>query len=108
MSIDTTFKPIGATALVGVTAVQVCDKGAYLGVITFRVRCVNAAAQYLTWGSQSGVASAGAPTAGSPVQNTIGMAPGAVAYLDVPAASYFISGSAASFEVTGGTGGTGG
>lgn len=108
MSIDTTFKPATPTVLVGATAVAVVDKGAYQGVTTFRVRCVNVAAQYLTWGPTSGVTAAGAPIAGTPVQNTIGLAAAGVAYIEVPSASFFIASAAASFEVTGGTGGTGG
>lgn len=108
MSIDTTFKPIGATALVPASSatVQVVDKGAYLGVTTFRVRCVIAG--YLNWSAQSTVGAAAAPTAGSPSQNTIGMAAGAVAYLEVPASSYFRGDGTATFELTPGMGGSGG
>lgn len=108
MSIDVTFKPIGVTALVpaSTATVQVVDKGAYLGATTFRVRCVIAG--YLNWGQQSTLGAAVAPSAGTPSQNTIGMAAGAVAYLEVPASSYFRGDGTATFELTPGTGGTGG
>ncbi len=108
MSVDTTFKPIGATAFVPATTATVrpVDSGAYLSVTTFRVRCVIAG--YLNWGSQSTLGAAVAPTAGNPSPNTIGMAANAVAYLEVPANSYFRGDGTATFEITPGTGGTGG
>ena len=106
MSVDTTFKPIGATTLVGATALQLVDTEASAGDCTFRVRCL--VTGYLTWGP-SGVTSKGAPVAGTPSVNTIGMtAGGNAAYIEVPAASFFVSSNAAGFEVTPGSGGTGG
>lgn len=107
MSIDTTFKPIGQTVLVGVAAVAAVDKGAQAGVTTFRIRNTNVAANYITWGPTAAVTAAGAPVAGTPSVNTIGVPIGGVVYLEVPAASFFIA-TLASFEVTPGTGGIGG
>jgi hypothetical protein len=104
MSIDTTFHPITQTILVGTSAVQV-STDTQLDATTFRVRCLVAA--YLTWGGP-GVTAKGPPAAGVPVFNTIGLAVGGVAYIEVPANSFFISNVAASFEITGGKGGVGG
>ncbi len=107
MSVDTTFKPLGPTTLVGVTAVAPMTKDAAGGVTTFRLRCL--ATAYLTWGPSSSITAAGAPSAGTPSSNTIGMTTGGnAAYIEVPAGSFFISSVAASFEVTPGSGGTGG
>jgi len=105
MSIDTTFHPITQTVLVGTTAVQVAPD-TQLDATTFRVRCL--AAAYLTWGP-TGVTAKGAPAAGVPVFNTLGMSVvGSVMYIEVPSNSFFISNVAASFEITGGKGGVGG
>jgi len=105
MSIDTTFHPITQTVLVGAAAVQVATD-TQLDANTFRVRCLVAA--YLTWGNKSTITAAGAPAAGVPVMNTIGMAAGGVMYVEVPANSFFIASAAAAFEITGGKGGVGG
>lgn len=106
MSIDTTFHPITQTILVGVTAVQVATD-TQLDANTFRVKCL--AAAYLTWGNNGNITAKGAPAAGVPVMNTLGMATiGSVMYIEVPANSFFISSVAASFEITGGKGGVGG
>lgn len=106
MSIDTTFHPITQTVLVGVTAVQVATD-TQLDANTFRVKCL--AAAYLTWGNAAAITAKGAPAAGVPVFNTLGMATiGSVMYIEVPANSWFISNVAASFEITGGKGGVGG
>lgn len=105
MSIDTTFKPIGKTVTVGPTggAVAPNDQGAYLGVITFRVRVM--VAGYLTWGP-SGVAAAVAPALGAPQTATLGFTTvGSIGYIEVPANSFFRGDGTSSFEVTGGTGG---
>lgn len=106
LSIDTTFHPITQTVLVGTSAVQVAidtqqDNN------TFRVVCKVAA--YLTWGNSSSLTAKGAPAAGVPVMNTLGMATvGTVMYIEVPSNAFFISNVAASFEITGGKGGVGG
>lgn len=108
MSIDTTFKPIGNTVVVGPTggAVAPVDQGAYLGVTTFRVKVV--VAGYLSWGP-SNIPAPVAPVLGTPQPHTMGFATvGAVAYLEVPANSFFRTDGTASFEITSGCGGTGG
>ncbi len=105
MSIDTTFKPSGPTTLVGVTAVAPMTRDAAAGVTTFRVRCL--VTGYLTWGPTNAVASI--TPAAAPAPNTIGMTSGGnAAYIEVPAASFFIASAAAAFELTPGSGGTGG
>jgi len=106
MSVDSTFKPMTATYLVTTAAVNIPEAfGA--GISTFRVKCL--AAAYITWGPTSSVTAKGAPAAGVPVVNTLGMATiGSVMYIEVPANSFFISSVATAFEVTGGEGGTGG
>lgn len=108
MSMDTTFRPMGNTVLVGTAAVAAVNKESAMGVSSFRVRCLVAA--YLTWGPTAAVTAAGAPTAGNAgVANTLGMPAGGNAmYIEVPPGSFFISSVAASFEVTPGAGGTGG
>jgi hypothetical protein len=105
MSIDTTFHPITQTILVGATAVQV-STDTQLDATTFRVRCLVTA--YLTWGGNSSITAKGAPAAGVPVFNTLGMTVGSVMYIEVPSNSFFIASAAAAFEITGGKGGVGG
>jgi hypothetical protein len=104
MSVDTTFKPIGATYLLSTTAIQPTPDAS--GTATFRLRCL--VAGYVTWGRTNAVTAAGAPGA-TPSANTIGVSiVGQVTYIEVPAASFFISSVASSFEITPGQGGTGG
>jgi hypothetical protein len=106
LSIDTTFHPITQTVLVGATAVQVATDTQQDNT-TFRVLCV--AAAQLTWGNSASITAKGAPTAGVPVFNTLGMlTPGSVMYIEVPANSWFIASAAAAFQITGGKGGVGG
>jgi hypothetical protein len=106
MSIDTTFHPITQTVLVGATAVQVATD-TQLDNTTFRVLCV--AAAQLTWGNNAAITAKGAPTAGVPVFNTLGMLTiGSVMYIEVPSNSWFIASAAAAFQITGGKGGVGG
>jgi hypothetical protein len=108
VSIDTIFHPIGQTVLVGLTAVQV-NPDTQLDCSAFRVRLIVAGPAYLTWGNKASITAAGAPGAGTPVMNTVGMVNiGTVLYIEVPSNSYFISNVAASFELTGGKGGVGG
>ena len=104
MSIDTTFRPLGPTVLVGTAAVS---PGAHLssGCSTFRVRCLVSA--YLGWGNDN-VGAPVAPAAGVPAVNTLGFSAGDIAYVELPYNVFFISSVAASFEVTPGQGGTGG
>lgn len=105
MTIDSTFKPLGATVVVTNAAVQPLQTSAADGVTTFRVRCL--AAGYLTWGG-SNVTAKGAPSAGAPSPSTMGFPVGTISYIEVPAASYFISSVANGFELTPGSGGSGG
>ena len=107
MSLDSAFTPYGSvgTVLVGVSAVQVLAAtggGAGSSGQSFRVRCLVTA--YLTWGTGSGVTAVGAPSAGTPSANTIGMSAGQVEVFSFPPLAYFISTVAASFEITCGEG----
>lgn len=108
MAIDTTFKPMIATYLVtSGTALQPVPKDAALGVNSFRVKNTAATRQYINWGlSAPGIPVA--PAAGVPTINCIGLEGGGVAYIDVPPSSFFNCSATATFEVTPGSGGTGG
>lgn len=109
MSVDTTFKPISPTVPFGTTggAVALVDKGAYLGVTTFRIRCVTAG--YIAWGSTASLAAPSAtPAVGVQLVNTLGFATGQTGYFEIPAASFFRGDGTGVFEVTPGSGGTGG
>jgi hypothetical protein len=99
MSLTSTFMPSGPTVLVGASAVQANATSG--SAVNYRVRCLVSA--YLTWGG-AGISAAGAPSAGSPVTNTIGMTAGGIETFTFPANSSFISSVAASFEVTPGEG----
>jgi hypothetical protein len=103
MSIDTVFKPLGPTVLVGVTAVQVVASGTGSNYSSIRVRNTATTTQYFTWGGAA-VAALGAPTAGVPSANTIGMAAGATETFDIPPALFFIGNTASAFEMTPGQG----
>lgn len=108
MSIDSTFKPMTATYQVDSTGAVQIKEAKDAGASSFRLRNVNAAAAYVTWGG-SGVTSKGAPVLGTPSVNTIGIPIGGVAYIEVPPASFFIASVAApAVEITGGEGGNGG
>lgn len=104
MSVDTTFKPLGNTTLVGVapTLLYGANDSPPAGANTVRVRCL--VAGYLGWGPKNSVTVA-APAAGVPQPNTIGMAANAVEHFEIPPTSFFVSSGAAGFEVTPGTGG---
>lgn len=107
MSGNVTFQPLYPTTLVGTTAIQAVPAGqASTGVYTFRVKNINAARQYIGWGPTAAGAIATAPTAAAPQAN-IGLEPGQAAYLCLPYNVFFISGAAASIEVTPGIGGSG-
>ena len=108
MSVDTTFTPVYATTLVGTSAIQAVPQGsAFLPVDTFRCKNIHATIrQYLGWGPTSATALATAPTAAVP-QNNISIEPGQAVYLNLPASAFFITTTAASVEVTPGTGGSG-
>lgn len=102
MSAGSAFQLQGQTFLVGVSAVQVVGAGSGVTTSTVRIRCLVSA--YLTVGGTSAVTAAGAPGAGSPVSNTIGMSAGGVEVLSMGVGNWFISNVAASFEVTVGEG----
>jgi len=103
MSVDTVFKPLGPTVLVTNVAVQVTTANPDTD-LTYRVRNLAAAAQYFTWGAASTVTSIGAPTAGVPSANTVGMLPNSVETFEIPSNQYFIASSATGFEMTPGKG----
>lgn len=105
MSVDTTFKPISPTYLVGVTALQPGD-AKQMGVTSWRIANTNAAANHVSWGATGSVAAV-APIAGTPSANTILIPIGGVSYIEAPAGSFFIA-ALASVEITGGQGGIGG
>jgi hypothetical protein len=73
---DKPFQPTGSTVLVDGTAREIGVRADALGGAGNNYRVVNLSAslQYFTHGATSSVSSAGAPTGGSPVTNTIGMA----------------------------------
>ncbi len=104
MSVDTTFKPMGNTTLVGVAATQLSggSDSPPAGANTVRVRCL--VTGYLAWGPK-GTVTVTAPAAGVAQPNTIGMTANAVEHFEIPSTSFFISSNAAGFEVTPGTGG---
>jgi len=109
MGIDTTFKPLIATYLVtSGTTVQPVPKDASGGVNSFRVKNTTATRQYINWGPASTLAIPVAPAAGAPSLSCIGLEAGGVAYIDVPQSSFFNCSATATFEVTPGSGGTGG
>jgi hypothetical protein len=93
------FTPNGPTVLVAASAVQISA----IGSNSYRVRNLSASAQYFTHGAASSVTSVGAPTAGVPSQNTIGMLGSSVETFSnlLP---WMIASSATGFEVTAGDG----
>jgi hypothetical protein len=107
MSVDVTFMPVYATTLVGTSAIQAIPAGfTSVPVDTFRCKNINAARQYLGWGTASATAIATAPTAAVP-QNNISIEPGQAVYLNLQASIWFISSAVGSIEVTPGIGGSG-
>jgi len=104
VSVDTTFKPIGATYTVSTSAIQVggSPQSNPGGISTYRVRSLTANG-YISWGSTSAV-TATAPAVGSPQMNTMGMTTNQVEHFEIPYGSWFIG--TAAFEVTPGIGGT--
>jgi hypothetical protein len=108
MAIDTTFKPLTATfALASGTALQPVPKDASSGVNSFRIKNTGAARAYINWG----LAAPGVPVApavGVPVPNSVGLEAAGTIYLDLPQSVFFNCSAAATFEITPGSGGTGG
>lgn len=108
MSIDTTFKPVTATYRFDNSAAVQVKEAAQGGCSTFRIKNLDPARQWFTWGP-AGIAAAVAPALGTQSPNTIGLEPGGVIYIEVPAASFFRGSIVTTgFEVTGGQGGIGG
>lgn len=109
MSIDTTFKPISRTyAVDNSAALQIPEAVANGGQMSFRVRSIAAATQYLAWGATAPAAPT-APAVGTPKINTLGIAAGATIYLELPANSFLIGSIVTTcFEITAGFGGSGG
>lgn len=74
---DLPFSPSGPTVLVDNSARQIAA-GNNLNVQVYRVRNLSSSVQYFTHGAANTVTSIGAPTAGVPSTNTIGMLPNSV------------------------------
>lgn len=107
--IDTTFQPVTPLTYVGATATQVAKSAQIQQVSTFRVRNTSSGVGYIAWGTTSGVGAPSAPASGTTTTyNAIGLGTGAVCYIAVPSGSFFIGSTGATFEVTGGNGGSGG
>lgn len=105
MSTTSAFIPQGPTYLVVATAIQ-CPSSMTLSnpVQSFRVRNLSASPQYFTWGTASTVTSVGAPSAGVPSANTIGMLGSSVETFMLPPNAWFIASTATGFEFTPGEG----
>jgi hypothetical protein len=101
MSVINAFQPQGSTFLVGTSAVQITSS---TGACCYRVRNLAAAAQYFTWGNSSSVTSNGAPSAGNPSANTVGLAANGIEIYQLPGNVWMIASSATGFEVTPGEG----
>lgn len=95
------FAPNGPTVLVNGSATQIAP-GSTMSVQGYRVRNLSSSVQYFTHG-QTGVTSAGAPSAGSPTVNTIGMIGNSVEVFSglLP---FAIASTATGFEFTPGDG----
>jgi hypothetical protein len=102
---DKPFQPTGPTILVDNTArligINVNANGGAGN--NYRIRNLSANAQYFTHGVASTVTSVGAPAAGTPSANTIGMAGSGVEVFSGLLA-WMIASSATGFEVTPGDG----
>lgn len=96
------FAPTGQTVFVGASATQIAPNQS-VAVQGYRIRNLSSAVQYFTHGSTSSVASLGAPTAGTPSANTIGMLPNSVETFS-GLNPFMIASSATGFEVTPGDG----
>lgn len=102
MAVNGAFAPNGPTILVVNTATQILPTNAITNP-GFRVRNLSASVQYFTHGATSGVTSAGAPAAGIPSNNTIGMLPNSVETF-ANLLPWMIASTATGFEVTAGDG----
>jgi hypothetical protein len=104
MALNSTFSPQGPTYLLVGTAIQILSNGQN-AVQSYRIRNLSSSSQYFTWGAASSVTSVGAPSAGVPSANTIGMIGNSVETISgLPVGVWMIASSATGFEVTPGEG----
>lgn len=112
MSIDVAFQPKGPTVIVDNSAgMQVIPPGTGVGMVSFRITNLAAAAQRLGWGVSAAKTSAAAP-GGVGVTNaafSLLVGTGLTITLELPASTFFIATNAAAtgFEITPGQGATG-
>jgi hypothetical protein len=106
VSIDTTFKPMGATvAVTSGTPVQVIPQGNNsAGIMSFRIVLSTGSSGRFNWGPTS--ASVPAPT--GPGVNTIFLGSASPIYLELPPYSWFNVSVGDVAEITPGQGGVGG
>jgi len=102
MAVNGSFAPNGPTVLVDNTARQIAPMNAVTNP-GYRVRNLSASVQYFTHGATNAVTSVGAPAAGTPSNNTIGMLPGSVETF-ANLLPWMIASTATGFEVTPGEG----
>lgn len=96
------FAPQGPTVLVNNSATQIIPANSATNP-AYRVRNLSASVQYFTHGTTSSVTSIGAPSAGTPSANTIGMLGNSVEVFSnlLP---FMIASTSTGFEVTPGDG----
>lgn len=99
MATTAAFTPQTSTYLVGSSAVQVVGSS-----VQYRVRNTQSTAQYFTYGTSSSITYTGAPSAGTPSANTIGMLASTVEVFTLGPGTWFIGNTAGAFEITGGEG----
>ena len=109
MSTVNAFSPKGKTHLVTTSAVQVkTQDNAY--AVSYRIRNLSTNTAYISWAPADPVGGSvtpptpAAPTAGSPVNQTMGMFPESVEVFSLPPNAWFLSDTANAFEVTPGEG----
>lgn len=98
---DKPFAPTGPAILVNGSATQIGNLG--YGGNCWRVRNLSASTQYFTTGTTNGVTSVGAPSAGVPSANTIGMIGNSVEVFSA-LAPWMIASTSTGFEVIPGDG----
>jgi len=110
MAYDSAFSPFGPTHLVGTSSVQIKATNND-NPTSYRIRNLKTTDQYFSWAppAPGDVAvtcvTPAAPSAGSPVTNTLGMAGSTTIVISgIPANAWFLSNIAAGFEVTAGEG----
>ena len=109
MSTVNAFSPKGQTVLVTTSAVQVKTQDNVYSV-SYRVRNLSTNTAYFAWapadplGASVTPPTPAAPSAGSPVTQTMGMFPESVEVFSLPPNAWFLSDTANAFEVTPGEG----